>query len=80
MLKKVLTALVVTTCLFTTTPSTSEAATAIGLAPTGMIGAQARVVARRAAQIIAIRDCGGKMPQIISEAWNPNSGEYIINY
>lgn len=80
MLKKVLTALVIMTCLFTATPHTSEAATAIGIAPVGMVGAQARVMARRAAQVVAIRDCGGKMPQVISEAWNPNSGEYIINY
>lgn len=78
MFKKVLTAIVIMTCLFTATPSTSEAATAVGLAPTGMVGAQARVMARRAAQIIAIRDCGGKMPQVISESWDGN--QYIINY
>lgn len=78
MLKKVLTTLVIMTCLFTVTPSTSEAATAIGIAPTGTVGAQARVMARRAAQVVAIRDCGGKMPQIISESWDGN--QYIINY
>lgn len=80
MFKKVLTALVVMTCLFTATPHTSEAATAVGIAPVGMVGAQARVLARRAAQVMAIRNCGGRMPQIISEAWNPDLGQYIINY
>lgn len=80
MFKKVLTALVVMTCVFTATLNTSEAATAIGIAPVGTVGAQARVMARRAAQVIAIRNCGGRMPQIISEAWNPDLGQYIINY
>ena len=58
-----------------------EAATAVGKAPAGLSNpAQARIMARRAAQVIAMRDNGGKVPQIISENWNPETGEYTIEY
>ena len=29
---------------------------------------------------ITIRDNGGKIPQVISEKWNAEKGEYVIEY
>lgn len=59
----------------------AEAATAIGKSPANISNpAQAKLMARRAAQVNAIKNNGGKAPQIISENWNPVTGEYIIEY
>ena len=59
----------------------TEAATVIGKAPANSSSpAQARIMARRAAQVIAIKNNDGKIPQVISENWNPSTGEYSIQY
>lgn len=59
----------------------AECSTAIGKAPTSVSNpAQARLMARRAAQVMAMKDNGGQVPQVISENWNSNSGEYVIQY
>lgn len=61
--------------------SSSEAATATGKSPVNISNpAQAKMMARRAAQVIAIKNNGGKVPQVISENWNPATGEYTIQY
>lgn len=61
--------------------SSTEAATAVGKSPANISNpAQAKMMARRAAQVIAIKNNGGKVPQIISENWNSFTGEYIIEY
>ena len=61
--------------------SSVEAATAIGKSPANISNpAQAKLMARRAAQVIAIKNNGGKVPQFISENWNPATGEYTIEY
>ena len=61
--------------------SSTEAATAIGKSPANISNpAQAKLMARRAAQVIAIKNNGGKVPQVISEDWNPATGEYTIQY
>ena len=57
-----------------------EAATAVGKAPANTVGAQARIMARRAAQVIMMRDNGGRVPQIISEKWDETTKEYSIEY
>lgn len=58
-----------------------EAAVAIGKAPANISNpVQAKLMARRAAQVVAIKNNGGKVPQVISENWNPNTGEYTIQY
>lgn len=60
---------------------TAEATTAIGKAPTNISNpVQAKLMARRAAQVIAIKNNGGQVPKIISEDWNPSTGEYTIQY
>ena len=61
--------------------ASAEAATAVGKSPVNISNpVQAKLMARRAAQVIAIKNNGGKAPQIISENWNPATGEYIIEY
>lgn len=61
--------------------SSVEAATAVGKSPVNISNpAQAKLMARRAAQVIAMKENGGKVPQVISENWNPATGEYIIEY
>ena len=61
--------------------SSVEAETAIGKAPENFSNpAQAKIMARRAAQVIALKNNGGKLPQIISENWNPVTGEYTLQY
>ena len=58
-----------------------EASTAVGKAPMNISNiVQAKLMARRAAQVIAIKNNGGKAPQVISENWNPVTGEYTIQY
>ena len=59
----------------------AEAAVAVGKAPINISNpAQARMSARRAAQVVAIKNNGGKAPQVISESWNSSTGEYTIQY
>lgn len=61
--------------------SSVEAATAVGKSPANISNSvQAKLMARRAAQVIAIKNNGGKVPQVISENWNPATGEYTIEY
>lgn len=51
-----------------------DAAVAIGKAPSGTIGAQARILAKRAAQVVALKDNGGKNPKVIAESWDEKTG------
>ncbi|MBQ9441394.1 MAG: hypothetical protein IJU55_00065 [Selenomonadaceae bacterium] len=61
--------------------SSVEASTAVGKSPANISNSvQAKLMARRAAQVIAIKNNGGKVPQVISENWNPATGEYTIEY
>ena len=61
--------------------SSAEAAVAVGKAPENVSNpAQARMMARRAAQVIAMKNNGGHVPQVISENWDSASGEYTILY
>ena len=61
--------------------SVVEGATVTGKAPDGIANqAQARILAKRAAQVLAIKNNGGKVPQIISESWDSETKEYTIEF
>ena len=79
-MKKIFIAVVTLLALLIFNP-TADVAIAVGKAPDNITNkAQARILARRAAQIMAIKDNNGKLPQSISETWDENKGEYIIQY
>jgi hypothetical protein len=66
MFKKILIVLAMTTLM----ASTASAATSYGIAPAGMDGAQAKLMARRAAIVDMQRQTNGKAMPILSEKWD----------
>lgn len=66
MFKKIIVTLAMTTFM----AGTASAATSYGIAPTGMEGSGARMMARRAAIVDMLHQTGGKRLPILSEKWD----------